>query len=49
MMAPDQVSTIFSPKIAAWSSKVRGGSTMQPVSEKKIGMLYSDAFIWRKT
>lgn len=46
MIAPDQVPDIWDPKIAAWSPNVRGLTVWQPVSEKKIGMLYWLAFFW---
>lgn len=36
-MEPDQSLTMLSPKMAAWSVKVREPTVLHPVSEKKMG------------
>ena len=46
-MAPDQVLTMSGPNMAAWSANVRGGATLQPVSEKNIGAGYPSDIAWR--
>lgn len=47
MMAPDHVLLMLDPNIADWSSKSRGGTVLQPVSEKKMGIGYPEAFTCR--
>ena len=48
MIAPDHVPDICDPKMADWSSKVRGETVLQPSSDRKIGTGYPFAYCWRR-